>query len=49
MEVKSRINSQQIYPKGQADPDSQRPDKWSSSVIDFMCTFHYPHSMLLQN
>jgi len=26
------VNSQLIYPKGQAYPDNQRPNKWSSSV-----------------
>ena len=31
----SFVNSRQVYPKGQADPDNQHPDKWSSTVFGF--------------
>jgi len=27
------LNSTQIYPKGHADSDNQRPDKWISTVL----------------
>jgi hypothetical protein len=29
-------NSRQIHPKGQADPDNQRPDKWSSVELQIV-------------
>jgi len=29
-------NARQIYPKGQADPNNQCPDKWSSTVPEIL-------------
>ena len=38
-------NSRQIYPKGLADADNQRPDKWNSTVCNVVSeeysAFHY--------
>lgn len=31
-------NSRQNYPKGQPDPDKQRPDKWRSTIQPLVCT-----------
>jgi hypothetical protein len=27
-----KLQSENVYPKGQSDPDNQRPDKWCSTV-----------------
>ena len=34
---KNEVHLQQenVYHKGQADPDNQLPDKWSSTVLNF--------------
>jgi len=30
-----QLQPQNFYPKGQVDPDNQRPDKWNSTVVQF--------------
>jgi hypothetical protein len=30
----AQLQEENVYPKGQGDPDNQLPDKWSSTYIE---------------
>jgi len=34
-----KLQQENVYPKVEADPDNQRPDKWSSTVLANMVPF----------
>jgi hypothetical protein len=34
-----QLQYENVYPKGQADPDNQLPDKWNSIVFQSFRTF----------
>ena len=36
VKICSEVQYENVYPKGQADPDNQHSDKWSYTVSNFM-------------